>query len=390
LGLADELQLCSSYDVAMKERRFVKWSWKLGRFAGIDVYLHTTFVLFLVWIAAMQWMSGHDFDSMLSGVAFMIALFGSVLLHEFGHALMARKYGIGTRDITLLPIGGVSRMERMPDVPSQELAVALAGPAVNVVITLALFGFLSVTDSRVPLDELALTHGSLVERLMLANISLLLFNLLPAFPMDGGRALRGLLAMRMSYSRATRTAAGVGQVFAVIFGLVGLLVRPLLVLIAIFVWFGASEEAAATLMKASFAGIPVRKAMLTDFQSLRGDDSLARAVELILQGSQHDFPVLDENRVTGLLTRTDLIAALATHGSGFRVADAMRRNFCAVEPSEPLETVFLRVPRTPDFTIPVIERGQLVGLLTSDNIAELFMLHSALEESAQRKQYQAA
>jgi Zn-dependent protease len=346
--------------------------------------------MFLLWIAAMHWMSGHDFDTMLSGVAFMIALFGSVLLHEFGHALTARKYGISTRDITLLPIGGISRMERMPDVPSQELAVALAGPAINVAIAVVLFGFLSLTNSWVPLDELALTRGSLVERVMLANISLLFFNLLPAFPMDGGRALRALLAMRMSYSRATRMAAGVGQVFAVIFGLVGLLLNPLLVLIAIFIWFGASQEASATLMKASFAGVPVSKAMLTDFQSLREEDSLARAVELTLHGSQHDFPVLNENRVTGLLTRKDLIAALATHGSGLLVADAMRRDFYAVEPSEPLETVFLRMAQAQDYTIPVIQYGKLVGLLTSDNLAEFFMLHTALEQSAQRKQSRAA
>lgn len=369
---------------------FMKWSWKLGKFAGIDVYLHTTFVLFLVWIAAMHWMRGHDLDAMLSGVAFMIALFGSVLLHEFGHALTARKYGIGTRDITLLPIGGISRIERMPDVPSQELAVALAGPAVNVVIALALLSLLSATNSWVPLDELALTHGSLVERVMLANMSLLFFNLLPAFPMDGGRVLRALLAMRMSYSRATRMAAGVGQVFAVIFGMIGLFVNPMLTLIAIFVWFGASQEAASTLMKISFAGIPVSKAMLTEFHSLRADDSLARAVELILQGSQHDFPVLDENRITGLLTRTDLIAALAKNGSGFRVADAMRRDFYSVESSEPLETVFLRVAQAQDYTIPVTQNGQLVGLLTSDNLAEFFMLHSAIEQSEQRKQPRAA
>jgi predicted transcriptional regulator len=185
-------------------------------------------------------------------------------------------------------------------------------------------------------------------------------------------------------------AAVVGQVFAVIFGMVGLFVSPLLTLIAVFVWFGASQEAAVTLMKVSFAGVPVSKAMLTDFQSLREDDSLARAVELILQGSQHDFPVLDKNRVTGLLTRTDLIAALATNGSGFRVVDAMRRDFYTVESSEPLETVFLRVAQAQDYTIPVIQSGQLVGLLTSDNLAEFFTLHSALEQSAQRKQPRAA
>jgi CBS-domain-containing membrane protein len=242
----------------------------------------------------------------------------------------------------------------------------------------------------VPLDKLALTHGSLLERVLLANISLLFFNLLPAFPMDGGRALRALLACWVNYGEATRIAAAVGQVFAVIFGFVGLFVNPILVLIAIFVWFGASQEAAATLMKLSFAGIPVRKVMLTDFQSLREDDALSRAVDLILAGSQHDFPVLDGNRVTGLLTRTDLIAALSKRGPECRVADAMRRDYRTIEPSDPLEGVFMRIAESQEYAIPVTEGGRLVGLLTSDNLAEYFMLYTALEQSRQHKQPQAA
>jgi Zn-dependent protease len=368
----------------------MKWSWKLGKFAGIDVYLHTTFILFLVWIASIHWMTGHSFEAMITGVVFILALFGSVLLHEFGHALTARRYGIGTRDITLLPIGGVSRLERMPAEPLRELAVALAGPAVNVGIAVALFIFLVMTGQWTPLDELALARGSLLERVMLANASLVFFNLLPAFPMDGGRALRAFLALWMSYGRATQVAAAVGQGFALIFGFVGLLVNPLLVLIAVFVWFGASQEAAATLMKLSFSGIPASKAMLTDFQALREDDTLARAVDLILKGSQHDFPVLEDNRVTGLLTRKDLIAALSRHGSGYRVGDAMRRDFFTVDSSEPLEAVFMRIAQPQDYMIPVTQSGLLVGLLTSDNLAEFFMLQTALQESARRGRRPAA
>jgi Zn-dependent protease/CBS domain-containing protein len=368
----------------------MKWSWKLGKFAGIDVYLHATFILLLAWIASMHWMAGHSMEVMLSGLAFMLALFGSVLLHEFGHALTAKAFGIGTRDITLLPIGGISRIEKMPDKPRQELAVALAGPAVNIVIAGLLFIFLSRTNAWVPLDKLVLTQGSLLERVLLANISLLFFNLLPAFPMDGGRALRALLACWVNYGQATRIAAGVGQVFAVIFGFVGLLVNPLLVLIAVFVWFGASQEAAATLMKLSFAGIPVRKVMLTDFQGLREDDTLSHAVDLILAGSQHDFPVQDGNRVTGLLTRTDLIAGLSKRGPGCHVADVMRRDYRTIDASDSLEGVFMRIAESQEYAIPVTEGGRLVGLLTSDNVAEFFMLQTALEQSRQNKQPRAA
>ena len=368
----------------------MKWSWKLGKFAGIDVYLHATFVVLLVWIASMHWMAGHNTETMLAGIVFILALFGSVLLHEFGHALTAKAFGIGTRDITLLPIGGISRIERMPDKPTQELAVALAGPAVNVVIAVVLFAFLRATDAWVPLGQLALTQGSLIERVLLANISLLFFNLLPAFPMDGGRALRALLARWMNYGQATRIAAGIGQAFAVIFGFIGLLVNPLLVLIAVFVWFGASQEAAATLMKSAFAGMPVQKVMLTDFRSLRQDDTLSHAVDLILAGSQHDFPVLDGNRVTGLLTRTDLIAALSQHGPGYSVGDAMRRDYRTIDASDPLDDVFMGLAESREYAIPVTQAGRLVGLFTSDNLAEFFMLQSALENSRQHKEHQAA
>jgi predicted transcriptional regulator len=176
----------------------------------------------------------------------------------------------------------------------------------------------------------------------------------------------------------------------VIFGFVGLLVNPLLVLIAVFVWFGASQEAAATLMRLSFAGIPVSKAMLTDFHALREDDVLARAVELILAGSQHDFPVLDGNQVTGLLTRTDLIAALSKHGPACRVAQAMRRDYRTIDSSEPLEDVFMRIGPAQDYAIPITQSGRLVGLLTSDNVAEFFMLRTAVEQSRHRNQPHAA
>jgi CBS-domain-containing membrane protein len=200
--------------------------------------------------------------------------------------------------------------------------------------------------------------------------------------MDGGRVLRAFLACWTSYGQATRIAAAVGQLFAVIFGLVGFFTNPLLILIAVFVWFGASQEAAATLMKLSFAGIPVRKLMLTDFHSLREGDTLARAVELLLAGTQHDFPVLvDGNQVTGLLTRTDLISALSKRGPECTVAEAMRRDYRTLDASDPLESALMQTAGSQEYVIPVTEAGRLVGLLTSDNLAEFFMLRTALEQS---------
>jgi Zn-dependent protease len=229
-----------------------------------------------------------------------------VLLHEYGHALAARKYGIATRDITLLPIGGLARLERMPDKPSQELVVALAGPLVNVIIAAGLFLGLTLTGTWQPLASLTTTSGNLLERLLAVNVFLVLFNLLPAFPMDGGRVLRSLLALQLDYARATRIAARIGQGMAFVFGFIGLFTNPMLLLIALFVWVGAAQEAAAAEMKASFTGVTVREAMLTDFKVLAPENTLGDATRLILAGSQQDFPVLSNGQFGGMLGHTQL------------------------------------------------------------------------------------
>ena len=199
----------------------MKWSLKLGSFAGIRVYLHWTFVLLLGWILFSHLGQGHEWAEAWRGVGFIIALFGCVLLHEFGHALTAKRYGIRTRDITLLPIGGIARLERLPENPRHELWVTLAGPAVNVVIAGVLF---AVLYFLYPVNEFAqarLLEGNFLVRLMWVNVFLGAFNLLPAFPMDGGRVLRALLSMRLGRARATRLAASIGQGMAILFGIAG-------------------------------------------------------------------------------------------------------------------------------------------------------------------------
>jgi Zn-dependent protease/predicted transcriptional regulator len=313
-----------------------------------------------------------------------------VLLHEFGHALTAQKYGIRTRNIMLLPIGGIAQLERMPSEPRQELTVALAGPAVNAVIALALFVLLSAVSGIAPLGTLALTQGSLPERVMLANISLMFFNLLPAFPMDGGRALRALLKFRMSPVRATQVAATVGQFFAFVFGFVGLLVSPMLVLIAIFIWFGASQEAAAELMKSSLSGVPVREAMLRDFRTLQEQEALSDAARLMRTGSQRDFPVVHDGRIMGLLTQTDLMKSLAAFGPDLHVSDAMQKEIHTVDASDSLESAFTQLAQPQARAVLVTESGRLVGLLTPDSVAGFLMLQNAMKESVQSKQAKAA
>jgi Zn-dependent protease/predicted transcriptional regulator len=363
----------------------MKWSLRIGRIMGIDVYIHVTFLLLLGFVGVVHWLDGRTAGAALTGVLFFCGLFLCVLLHEYGHALAARRYGIGTRDITLLPIGGVARLERMPDKPSQELVVALAGPLVNVVIAAGLYMGLQMSGTWQPLGTLTTTTGNLVERLMTVNIFLVLFNLLPAFPMDGGRVLRALLAMRMDYARATGIAASIGQGMAFLFGAVGLFTNPMLLFIAFFVWIGAAQEAAAVQMKTALGGCLVRDAMQTEFRTLSPQDSLGEAARLLLAGSQQDFPVVEHGRLAGMLPHATLLRALGEQGEGARVGSAMEREFEAVEANELLDWAMAHVNPDRGFSRPVLHKGQLVGLLTAENVGEFFMVRSALEQQRKRR-----
>jgi Zn-dependent protease len=361
----------------------MKWSWKVAEFRGIGVYVHATFLILIAFVVASHWMAGHSLGKTLEGVLFVLALFVCVVLHEFGHALMAARFGIRTRDITLLPIGGLARLERMPHDPLQELWVALAGPAVNVVIAALLLAGLSAAASWPRLDELGVARGGFFHRLMVVNVILVVFNLIPAFPMDGGRVLRAILALRMEYTRATRIAASIGQALALLFGLMGFLVgNPFLMFIALFVWIGAAQEASMVETTASFAGVPVARAMITQFETLAPEDRLADAVEKILAGSQQDFPVVADGRVVGILTRQDLLVALARHGPQVPVAEVMQSRFETAEATEMLDTAFRRLQGCECHTLPVLHRGALVGLLTMDNLGEFVAIREALEAAA--------
>lgn len=359
----------------------MKWSWKIGRLAGIDLYVHATFPLLLGWVALSQWSASKSPDIVVSGVVFILALFACVVLHEFGHALAARRFGIATKDITLLPIGGLARLQRMPEKPREELLVTVAGPAVNVCIAAALFLWLTLTNGWVPLSQLSVGAGSFLERIMVANVYLVVFNLIPAFPMDGGRMLRALLATRMEHLKATQIAAGLGQGLAFMFGVVGLFTNPFLMLIALFVWIGAAQEASAVQMKSAFAGTPIRAAMITDFQVLRPSDTLADAVNLILQGSQQDFPVVEQSRVIGILTRADLLVALAKHRQDHAIAPIMHSEFVVASPTEMLDVVFRRLAECECHTLPVLQDGRLLGLVTMDNLGEYLLIQAAVKHN---------
>jgi Zn-dependent protease/CBS domain-containing protein len=364
----------------------MKWSWRVGSIAGIALYLHATFLLLLAWFAIGEYRSSGSVAAAFHAVVFVVAVFASVVLHELGHALAARRYGIKTRDITLLPIGGIARLERMPREPRQEMVVALAGPAVNVIIAGLLYLWLMLSGG-VPtfVDTTSLGTGFLERtfsaRLLAVNLWLVLFNLIPAFPMDGGRVLRALLAMRSGdYAQATETAARVGRFFALVFGIVGWFVigNPLLVIVALFVWLGAAAEAAAVQTSAMLDGVPIQRLMITDVETLGPTDPLSRPVRLILDGFQQDFPVLENGNVLGMLTRGALLKALAERGEDALVRDVMDRDFQQAGPHELADDVLARLKSCGCHSLPVIRDGRLLGVLTMDNVGEYMMVQAAL------------
>lgn len=358
------------------------WSWELAQIAGIRIFVHATFLFLVGWFAIAYWVEVRNLARVASGVALFLLLFACVLLHELGHALMAQRFGYPTREITLLPIGGIARLEQMPDDPRESLWITLAGPAVNVAIAAALFVALRATGTWEPIEQLSVISGPFFERLMFLNLSLVVFNMLPAFPMDGGRALRALLATRLDDRRATRIAARLGQGMAALFALIGWLANPLLILIALFVWTGAAQEAAMADRRAALHGIPVAQVMLTAFRTLAPEDRLSTAIEIVQHGGQHDLPVMQGDRLVGLLSRYDLVQALREHGSQFRVADAMDRDVLVIAPREMLDTALSRLEVRQLSTAPVVEDGRLVGLLTAEAVAEFINLRAALDHAA--------
>ncbi len=353
------------------------WSFRLVRVAGIDIRVHATLALLLAWIGISPLVAGRGAGAAVSALVLIVCVFCIIVAHELAHALVARRFGVTTRDITLLPIGGVSSLERIPERPRQELAIALAGPSVNVALAALLAGALALAHAPfMPGDEHRL-GTSFVAELLWINVGLAVFNLLPAFPMDGGRVLRAALALRMNYDRATRVAARLGQLVAVGFGVLGVLYNPILVFIALFVWLGARQEAALVHVRSALSGVPVERAMITRFLTLAPTDTLERALQLTLGGFQQSFPVVDEGRVVGILTRDALVAALRTVGPDAPVGQVMRREFEIVGSHEPVERVLSRLSTADATPVVVTDGGSVVGMVTPDSLAELLLVDDA-------------
>jgi len=340
---------------------------------GVPVRLHFTFILLLVFLLFIG-LGGRQ--SGATTAIYIVALFASVLLHELGHTLVARRYGIRTIEIVMYPIGGISRPERPPK-PREELWIALAGPMVNLLIAVALLAWWVATQQGfVALEQLRQpTDANLVQRIALGNLVLCVFNLLPAYPMDGGRVLRSVLALKRPEEEATRIAARAGQGLAMLMGMAALLWGDfMLMFVAMFVYLGAAQEGSAARGRILSTGYPVRAAMITDFRTLQHGESIRDAGNLLLATSQHDFPVMHGEAVVGLLKRAALVRAMLTAGPDSYVAAAMDRNFTRVLPDTPLTEALPLVAGPAACALVMDAEDRLLGMLTSENLSEFLLL----------------
>ncbi len=352
------------------------------RVFGVPIRLHFTFLLLLVFLIFIG-IGGKQSGATTS--VYIIALFGSVLVHELCHALVARMYGLRTREIVMFPIGGVSRLESQPK-PKQEPLIALAGPAANLIIGLVL---LATQHGFLPLEKLSIpTDANLIERIALGNLILGLFNLLPAYPMDGGRILRALIALRKPEDEATQIAARAGRLLAVGLGLFGLLSQNfVLVFVALFVYLGAAQEGAAARGRSLTTGFPVQAAMIKEFHALSHGQTIREAGDLLLSTAQQDFPVMHGNEVIGLLTRAALMRAMLSAGPDSYVAAAMDRDFVRVPPDMRLAEALPLVSAAGSCAL-VMDGEQLLGLLTAENLYEFMLLRQVSLAQARASQNQ--
>lgn len=363
----------------------MKGSLNLGRIAGIRVEVHWTFLLLIGWIVLVGLSRGSATSTILWNITFILLLFVCVVMHEFGHALTAKRYNIPTKKITLLPIGGVASFEEMPEDPKQELLVALAGPAVNIVIALLLIPFIPIEyyfgqDPETLQETMsAVGPGNLLFYLFVANVMLVAFNLLPAFPMDGGRVLRALLTMRMDRVRATQIAALLGQTLAFLFFLVGLIYNPFLILIALFVYFGAQGENVMVQQLMLLQNHQVKEAMMTNITVLDPEDYIENVIEVILSGTERDFIVTEDKAVKGVIYQSDLMQSLKQRNGQMKVREVMSTDFENVDASDDLTNVYRKVQSRKRSFFPVLESGQLVGAIDMNNINEFMVLRASLD-----------
>jgi Zn-dependent protease len=359
---------------------FMKGALHLGTISGIKIEIHWTFSFLIIWVVFLDIQKGGNINSALLNVLLILILFLCVVLHELGHALTAKRFGIGTRKITLLPIGGVALLDKMPEKPGQELLVALAGPAVNVVIAILLSLFIpfksyfGMDPSR--LEGFLNTTGfqSLLLFLFIANIMLAVFNMIPAFPMDGGRVFRALLSFKLGRVKATEIASGLGQILAILFFMLGVLFNPFLILIALFIFVGAYGENQMVKQQSILEGHIVKEAMLTKITFLHPSNTMEEVVNTVLASTEKDFVILENNKIAGVLYQKDIIKN--AHNPSILIKDVMQTKIRTVDVSLTITTILEYIRNEKNTFFPVTSKNEVVGAIDMTNISEFIVFKS--------------
>jgi Zn-dependent protease/predicted transcriptional regulator len=356
----------------------MKGSFKLGKIAGIGLFVHWTFSLLILFIVYTNYKAGQNSIQILWSVLFILCVFLTVFMHELGHALTAKKFGIKTKDITLLPIGGVAQLERLPEKPSEELMVAFAGPMVNIVLALITSLFISLpntSEEMVAELENGVNAGNFFLNFYLVNIILAFFNLIPAFPMDGGRVLRALLSYKLERHQATKIAARIGQALAIGFVLLGFYSNPFLIFIGIFVFMGAQIESEYTESKYMLKGYKVRDVLMKQYPTIDYNETLETAVKIMLDSQNKHFLVTENDIPMGTLNREQIIAALAKKEGETRLSSIMDRELILLQADDLLEDIFELVYKNKSTLMLVIDDNQLIGTLDTENLLEFILIN---------------
>ncbi|MBM3253441.1 MAG: CBS domain-containing protein [Candidatus Omnitrophica bacterium] len=350
----------------------MKWSFKIGSIFGIPIRVHFTFILLLIFIG----ISGgrEDFLRGIQGVIFVIAIFGCVIIHEIAHSSLARYFGINVKEMVLLPIGGVSQIEELPKDPKKEIIISIAGPFVSFFFA---FIFYIVAKGPFLIKENAILYSrSFWMRLFWINLILGIFNLIPAFPMDGGRVLRSLFALRLNYLKATKIAVGVGQFIAILLFFFGIFYNLWLALIAMFIYIGAETEEKTTELKATISHVPVKKAMIENIDTLKPSDTLKEVIHKSYHSLQKDFPVVERGKVVGLILHDKILSLLHNYSEDTKVEEVMLKNFISVNEKDLLDSAFKKMNESEISTLVVLDKEKLKGLISFEQIGKYHMLSS--------------
>lgn len=360
----------------------MKGALKLASIKGIQVSIHWTFVLLLAWIVLQNVKSGLAMGPVVWTVIFVLGIFVCVILHELGHAMMAMQFGIRTRDITLYPIGGVARLETMPRKPKEELLVAIAGPAVNLVIALILYPFIDFRSISAEETLAQVGPANFLFAFAVVNIWLALFNLVPAFPMDGGRVFRALLSFRMDRALATKSAAMLGQLIAIGFIFLGFYVNPFLIFIGLFIILGAQSESSYAQAEALMEGHTVSDLTMHEMPLLAPDTTVSRLVSEVLNSQKKNFVVWDGQNVLGIVTQLDAIKALGDRGDKARVNEFMQTDILYLPSSMPVADAIVKMQSSGRSVALVRDAEQVVGMVDNDNLVEFILIQRAKQRLA--------